>query len=140
MPQPEATDRLSSPDKRKWGPALDASIRREQFKLIYDYIKFHIGLYLGTPAVVGLLGRSFSVDTEPAFRWGLGIMISIFFVAGSHAAWFMGVHVNEPWNEGFLARFEDAAFSLKRRLLHHWMYWAGLVAGLGGLVTAVWTK
>ena len=90
--------------------------------------------------MIGLLGRSFSVDTEPAFRWGLGIMIAVFFVAGSHAAWFMGVHVNEPWNEDFLGRFEEQAFSLKRRFLHHWMYWAGLVAGLAGLVIAIWTK
>jgi hypothetical protein len=124
----------------KWGSNLDDSVRRDQLKLLYDYIKFHIGLCLGTPAVIGLLGRSFSGDTALAFRWGLGLMIVVFFFSGASAAWFMGVHVNEPWTNHYLIRFEKDAFSLRRRLLHHWMYWLGLVAGLGGLAVAIWWK
>jgi hypothetical protein len=34
--------------------------KREQLKLIYDYIKFHIALYLATPAALAVIadGRS----------------------------------------------------------------------------------
>jgi hypothetical protein len=121
----------------KWGPTVTPAERREQLKLVYDYVKFHLGLCLGTPAVIGLLGRAFGVDTEPPFQWGLGLMIGVFFISGASAAWFMGVHVNEPWGDHYLDRFAKDAFSLKRRLMHHWMYWLGLVAGLTGLVVAI---
>lgn len=137
MPTPTVHDVPSQ--AWKWGEDLGPSVRQDQFRLLYDYIKFHIGLCLGTPAVIGLLGRAFSVDTQIPFRWGLGLMIGVFFISGATAAWFMGVHVNEPWSGDYLNRFEKDAFSLKRRLLHHWMYWLGLVAGLGGLVIAIWT-
>jgi len=33
----------------KWGDEVSESDRRDQLKLVYDYIKFHISLYIGTP-------------------------------------------------------------------------------------------
>jgi hypothetical protein len=138
MDNSEAKKPVISGSGKRWGENVDEATRREQFKLIYDYIKFHIGLYLATPAVIGLLGNSFGMLSRPAFQWGLAVMIGIFFVAGAHAAWFMGTHVNTAWDREFLHRFERNAFSRSRRILHHWMYWLGLLAGLGGLVIAKW--
>jgi len=114
----------------------DVATRREQFKLIYDYIKFHISLYLSTPAVIGLLGNAFGVLNKPAFHISLAIMIGLYLVAGVHAAWFMGNHVNTVWGKDYLDDFADAAFSRRRRILHHWLYWLGLGAGLIGLLYA----
>ena len=34
----------------------------EQMKLVYDYIKFHIGLYLATPPVFVIVADSFGVS------------------------------------------------------------------------------
>lgn len=125
-----------SPSKEwheKW--IEDDAVRREQFKLIYDYIKFHIGLYLSTPAVIGLLGRAFGAEGT-SFKIGLTIMIGLYLVAGVHAAWFMGAHINTAWNNDYLVDFADAAFSKRRRILHHWLYWLGLTSGLMGLLWA----
>ena len=96
----------------------------------------HIGLYLATPAAIGVLGNSFDVLKSRIFHWSLAGMIFVFFVAGAHAAWFMGKYINIAWDESFLRRFEDDAFSRTRRILHHWLYWLGLVIGLGGLAIA----
>lgn len=115
---------------------IDPATRREQFKLIYDYIKFHIGLYLATPAAIGLLGRSFGVDSQPAFQWSLAAMMFLYLIAGLHAGFFMGKHINRRWNSGSLEEFERDAFTLRRRVMHHWFYWFGLFAGIAGLVYA----
>jgi hypothetical protein len=32
----------------------EVKVRLEQFKLVYDYIKFHMGLYIATPPVLHL--------------------------------------------------------------------------------------
>lgn len=114
----------------------DDATRRDQFKLIYDYIKFHIGLYLSTPAVIGLLGNAFGVLNKPAFQTGLAVMIGFYLGAGVHAGWFMGNHVNKVWGQNYLDDFADAAFNRRRRFIHHWLYWLGLAVGLGGLLCA----
>jgi hypothetical protein len=111
----------------------DPAVRRDQLKLVYDYIKFHIGLYLSTPAVLGLIAKSFDVEKVPSFQHGLILMILAYLVAGAHAAWFMGTHVNRRWEDDYLGKFESSAYSLTRRLIHHWLYWLGLIIGLGGL-------
>jgi hypothetical protein len=41
----------------------DPQVRLEQFKLVYDYIKFHIGLYLATPPVFAIVAESFRGKT-----------------------------------------------------------------------------
>jgi hypothetical protein len=61
--------------KRQWEGKLTDTERREQFRLIYDYIKFHIGLYLSTPAVMALLADAFGVKKCPSFKYGLTGMI-----------------------------------------------------------------
>ena len=114
----------------------DETVRREQLKLIYDYIKFHIALYLATPSAMGVLGNSFEVLGNPCFRYGLGLMISVYVVSGIHAAWFIGTHINERWDTGYLEKFEAEAFRPSRRIMHHGLYWLGLAFGLGGLAAA----
>jgi pimeloyl-ACP methyl ester carboxylesterase len=119
-------------------PEKEARVKRldriEQFKLIYDYIKFHIALYLATPPVVALFAQD--RHSHNAFIAGMVMMVALYIIAGIHAAWFMGTHVNMRWSGDFLDEFERAAFSPKRRFMHHWIYWAGLIAGLSGVVVA----
>ena len=85
---------------------LDDATRRDQLKLVYDYIKFHIGLYIGTPAVIGLLGNTFKLLDREWFQWGLMVMICLYIITGAHAAWFMGKHVNVKWTGNYLVNFE----------------------------------
>jgi hypothetical protein len=141
MSKPEAAEAIretADSKGKEWRGiwADDDATRREQFKLIYDYIKFHIGLYLSTPAVIGLLGNTFGVLNKPAFQISLTAMIGLYLIAGVHAGWFMGNHVNKPWDRNYLPDFADAAFDSRRRFFHHWLYWLGLAVGLGGLLYA----
>ena len=111
--------------------------RLKQFELVYDYIKFHIGLYIGTPPVIAILGVSLGVDTELPFQLGLCAMIIVYFISGVSAGKFMSIHINERWKINFLDKFEKTAFEKRRRRMHHGLYWAGLIAGLSGLSTAL---
>lgn len=119
---------------------LAEAIRRDQLKLVYDYIKFHIGLYLSTPAVIGIIGKALNVDNEPIFRLGMLAMIAIFLVVGIHAAGFVGRHVLERWDHGSLARFDAEAYTKKRIALHHVMYFVGLFTGVIGVAVSVVLK
>jgi hypothetical protein len=109
----------------------------EQFKMIYDYIKFHIGLYLATPPVIAIIAESFNVKTSNWFRIGLGAMIVIYLASGINAGQFMARHVNDEWNARFLEEFKAEAFSPNRRFMHHTLYWIGLAVGLFGLAVAL---
>ncbi len=60
-----------------WGSTLEASDKREQLKLIYDYIKFHMGLYLSTPPLFALFANALSMQTSKCFLVGLLVMICI---------------------------------------------------------------
>src|SRR2546422_11115972 len=102
------------------GP-LDEGARREQFKLVYDYIKFHIGLYLATPTFIALIARAFSTEGKPAFQKALLVTMCIYLVAGIHAGWFMGRHINTKWETDYLIAFEKSAFTWTRRIVHHWL-------------------
>jgi hypothetical protein len=62
----------------------------EQMKLVYDYIKFHLGLYLATPPVFAIIAESFEVKELPLFQIGLGLMILTYAVSGASAGLFMG--------------------------------------------------
>ncbi len=110
--------------------------RLEQLKLIYDYVKFHIGLYLATPAVFVVLAGGIEVETHDYFFVGLCSMIFVYLLAGGHAAWFMGNNINTKWKPGFLDTFEAAAFHKYRRYIHHWLYWLGIAFGLLGLIAS----
>jgi hypothetical protein len=115
------------------------SNRLKQFELIYDYIKFHIALYLGTPAVFVVVAEAFKVKTDQGFRGGLIAMIIIYLISGAHATWYiMGDYINVPWPANFPddAKFEYL-FTWRRRFWHHHLYWAGIFCGVAGLIYSV---
>jgi len=114
--------------------------RLEQLRMIYDYIKFHIGLYVGTPPVLIILAQSLGVEKDRLFVYGMVDMVLLYLFAGGHAAWFMGTHINRRWSSDYLDEFEEAAFKPMRAFWHHWMYWAGLIVGLLGLALAWFTR
>ena len=124
---------------REWPDGVERGDRLEQFKLIYDYIKFHLGMYLATPPVIALIAESFGVTCRYSFQYGLVAMIVIYFTSGAHAGWFMGRFINDPWRPvpEMLREFEADAFSSTRRNMHHTFYWAGLILSLLGLILAI---
>ena len=93
--------------------------RRDQLKLVYDYIKFHIGLYLGTPAALSIIADAVDVKESRYFVGGLAVAVIIYIIAGMHAGHFMSAQINDPWQSGYLTKFEEAAFSPRRRFMHH---------------------
>ncbi len=111
--------------------------RTQQLQLIYDYIKFHIGLYIATPPVLLILAQGLGVEDSLLFKAGMFDMVILYLFSGIHAGWFMGVHINRRWMSDFLEEFEQCAFSPVRRFLHHWFYWAGLIVGLTGLLLSL---
>ncbi|WP_157269905.1 hypothetical protein [Azohydromonas aeria] len=122
--------------KKRWGSSVPPADRRDQFKLIYDYIKFHIGLYLATPAALALIADGLNLKRNPVFVAALLAALLLFLLAGINAALFMSRHVNDPWQDDYLVNFELEAFSMRRRFLHHGLYWIGLLIGIAGLLTA----
>lgn len=118
---------------------VNNSDRVEQFRMIYDYIKFHIGLYVGTPLVIMILAVILRVEKNPPFVAGMIDMVLLYLLAGIHAAWFMGTHLNRKWESDFLDEFEESAFKPTRSFWHHWMYWSGLIVGLSGIgLSKIW--
>ena len=97
-----------------WPEDLPQKDKEEQFKLIYDYIKFHLGMYIATPLVIALLAEPFNVKASPWFQAGLGLMIVIYLISGAHAGLFMGRFINDPWEKDVLAEFESRAFKWLR--------------------------
>jgi hypothetical protein len=63
-------------------------------------------------------------------------MVCLYLIAGAHAGWFMGNHVNRAWGNDYLKDFARAAFPAKRKFIHHWLYWIGLAVALLGLLCA----
>ena len=124
----------------RWASDVPTADRVEQFKLIYDYIKFHLGMYVATPPVFAIVAEAFDANNKRWFQIGLAAMIGIYVISGSHAGLFMARHINEPWSTNFLSRFEREAFSPIRRTMHHSLYWLGIAVGLVGLVLAILTK
>ena len=112
----------------------------EQMALVYDYIKFHIGLYLATPPVFVIVAESFDVKQRFWFQIGLVLMIIIYVVSGGHAGLFMGRFINSKWTPATLAVFNNQAYTNTRRIMHHTLYWIGLAFGLAGLLAAVLTR
>lgn len=114
--------------------------RLQQLQMIYDYIKFHIGLYIGTPSVLMIFAQGLGIEQKTPFLAGMADMVILYLVAGIHAGWFMGTHVNTKWLSDYLDEFEEVAFSPERRFLHHWTYWAGLIVGISGIVLSKFLK
>ena len=119
--------------QKTWSTSLKDPDKLDQLKLVYDYVKFHIQLYLATPAVLVLVADGLQVKQDRIFTFGLIGMILVYLAAGIHAGLFMGRHVNDPRQGDFLKRFEQDAFSSGRRFMHHSLYWLGLAIGGGCL-------
>ena len=115
-------------------------IELEHFKLLWDYIKFHLGLYLATPAAFAFVATAFNVATSRVFFWTWCAMTFCCFVSGVGASWFMANRVNRRWNDKYDFDWEKDAASGFRRLVQHHLYWFALAVGFIGLAIAVWTK
>lgn len=106
----------------------------EQLKLVSEYIKFHIGLYLATPPVIVLLAQGVKADDSWLFVLFGSLMVLTYLISGISAGWFMGNYINKRWNPDLLKKFSADAYSVKRRFLHHWLYWVGLGLGFIGII------
>jgi hypothetical protein len=126
--------------QKTWSTSLKDPDKLDQLKLVYDYVKFHIQLYLATPAVLVLVADGLQVKQDRIFTFGLIGMILVYLAAGIHAGLFMGRHVNDPRQDDFLKRFEQDAFSSGRRFMHHSLYWLGLAIGVGCLALSAARK
>ncbi len=105
--------------------------------LLYDYIKFHLGLYLATPTVVAIVATALGVQSDPSFQVGMASFVVIYFVAGVHASWTIASCVNVDWKTGDeWADLGKQASSIRRRFFHHYLYFVGLLLGLGGIAAA----
>lgn len=105
--------------------------------LLYDYIKFHLGLYLATPTVLAIIATTLDVTRKPYFQAGMIGLIAIYFLAGVYASWTIAKHVNVNWESDQTWRqFGKTAGLLSRRVVHHHLYWFGLICGLGGILVA----
>ena len=130
---PESSSGLpNQPNQR----VLSDADRREQLKLVYDYVKFHLGLYIGTPAALSFLAVALGVEKSRLFRATLFAVILILARAGVDAGLFMGRHINEKWQGDYLDRFESEAFNDRRRFMHHTLYWVALGLGLFGVLSS----
>jgi hypothetical protein len=105
--------------------------------LLYDYIKFHLGLYIATPAVLAIVANALGIAIDPYFQKGMIGLIAVYFLAGVHASWTIGTRINVNWEtDQNWAEFGKKAGSRVRRFMHHYLYWIGLILGLGGIVSA----
>lgn len=112
----------------------DVAQKIKHADLLYDYIKFHLGLYIATPPVLAVVATGLGVQNSPSFRHGMIALVAIYFLAGIHASWTVASHVNARWTSvADWAEFSAVAHSLRRRILHHYLYWLGLTVGLLGM-------
>jgi hypothetical protein len=115
------------------GPSL------EHFKLMWDYIKFHLTLYLATPTAFAFVANAFKVAETRAFFWSWCLMTACCFFSGVHASLFMANRINRRWDENYRFDWEDDATKCSRRLIQHYLYWLALVIGFVGLGIALFT-
>ena len=109
---------------------LPESIKLEQIRIVYDYIKFHIGLYLATPPVLWMVADAVGVEGNKLFFWAFMIMIVLFIVSGSHVSFFMTRNVLREWEEGYLEKLGGQFFSKRRLFIQHGLYWIGIIPPL----------
>ncbi len=115
---------------------ITEGVRRDQMNIVYDHIKFDIGLYIGTPAALAVVADGLQIKQSAIFAAGLILCIAVFLFAGLNAMQFITKHYLGRWSEGYLERFEAEAFRGRRMFLHHQMYWVGVSIGLLGLTAA----
>jgi hypothetical protein len=113
-------------EKKTWGISDDGA-RRDQFKLVYDYIRLHLQLYLATPPIFTIVATGLDRPKDK-IEHALIALILIYLIAGIDAAWRMSKCLNEPWQAGYIAKLEAQAFSRVRRFMNHSCYWIGLIA------------
>jgi hypothetical protein len=120
---------------------MDAiAVKLKHSDVLYDYIKFHLGLYLATPPVLAIVALALEVSKHAYFQKGMVCLVGFYFVAGTSAALTLASHVNVDWaSETKWVELGAKASSGWRRFLHHYLYWAGLLAAVGGMVAA-WTQ
>jgi hypothetical protein len=105
--------------------------------VLYDYIKFHLGLYIATPPVLAIVATALGVANTAVFQKGMIALAAIYFLAGVHASWTIATYVNVGWEtDQNWSDFGRQAGSSLRRLIHHYLYWIGLIFGLGSLFWA----
>lgn len=104
---------------------------------LYDYIKFHLGLYIATPPAYGLLGEALNLTSKGAYKVGLVILVGTCLVAGLHASIFVTRYLFGHWTD--LKRWHDMgekAMDPQRRFFQHHIYWIALISALLCLVVA----
>jgi len=112
----------------------DTAQRVKHADLLYDYIKFHLGLYIATPPVLAVVATGLGVEKSPSFRHGMIGLVVIFFIAGIYASWIIASRVNASWTSvEDWAKFSAVAHSCWRRFFNHYLYWIGLSLGLVGM-------
>jgi hypothetical protein len=74
----------------------------DQLKLVSEYVKFHIGLYLATPPVLAILAEGFKVTRSPWCYGGIAIMVVIYLISGVSAGLFMSNFINVRWDNDHL--------------------------------------
>lgn len=105
--------------------------------LLYDYIKFHLELYVATPPVLAIVATGLGVNDDKWFQRGMILMLVVYFIAAAHACRTIAGRINIRWeSEADWAKFGEQAHSRGRRIMHHHLYWAGLVACLGPILIA----
>ena len=134
---------LDSERERRLERERESRLKREHASrlkhsdLLYDYIKFHLGLYLATPAALVVIGNALHVTDNSCFRVCILGLMAIYALAGAHASWTVASFVNVRWDDDHAwVSFGHLATSPIRRFIHHYLYWIGLAVGLVGILFA----
>lgn len=96
----------------------------------YDYIKFHLGLYLATPPVIATLASSLGVNERGSFIGLFALQVFLCIVSGANASVLIARRVYGacPWVTLGVECSRPA-----NRAIHHKLYWASLAFGLAGI-------
>jgi hypothetical protein len=135
---------MSDPNSSAANPPAVPSQQMEQLKQIYDYAKFHIGLYATVnTALVAIASFSFK-DNQLLlpYRWCFFIIFLFFLLAGvggglvaSHIAYskWEPAQVNKLL-DGFTQPTVSNPFKWSQyklfTVIEHYAFWAGVVFGL----------
>ncbi len=111
-----------------------AAIEWKHADLLYDYIKFHLGLYIATPPAFVIIAEGLGVSTSVPFLICMVILVITYFISGAAAGCLIARFINKKWNSDRKWRtFAHAAHSSRRRYIQHWLYWIGIVVGVLGV-------
>jgi hypothetical protein len=115
----------------------DTAREMKHADLLYDYIKFHLSLYLATPAALAIVANALELAKWPEFLWGLTGLFVACVIAAVSASWMLASAINVDWpTSAAWQAFGRKAQAGWRRFIHHYLYWAGLASGVGGLILA----